>query len=73
MSIVSYPLTYYRNLIQKSFPIISTTFPRKITSKKQLDNYIHFDRLTKNIKIPNKIPLETYNSCIADALLFYGR
>ena len=66
MSIVSYPLTYYRNLIQKSFPIISTTFPRKITSKKQLDNYIHFDRLTKNIKIPNKIPLETYNSCIAD-------
>ena len=66
MSIVSYPLTYYSNLIQKSFPIISTTFPRKITSKKQLDNYIHFDRLTKNIKIPNKIPLETYNSCIAD-------
>ena len=66
MSLISFPLIYYKNLISKSLPIISTTFPRKITTKKELDDYIHFDNLTKNVTIPNKVPLDIYNKSIAD-------
>lgn len=67
MSLVSPSLKYYQNLISNTtVPIINSVFPKEITTKKKLSKYLHLNQLSKNITVPNKVPLESFQSGLLD-------
>lgn len=67
MSLSPHSLKYYQNLISKTtVPIINSVFPKEITSRKKLSKYLHLNQLSKNISIPNKVPIESFQSGLLD-------
>ena len=63
---VKHSLPFYSNLIHKSLPLLESIFPKKISSKEELMNFLNYSSISKNIQIPNSIPLESFNKGILD-------
>ena len=61
---LSHSLPYYRKLLSSSLPIVQNIFPKKMISRYQLSKYLALPAISSNIKVPGKVPINSFNRSI---------
>jgi geranylgeranyl pyrophosphate synthase len=55
-------LLKYKELLEQASPLTEELFPRKVKDSKELSNYLLKDKLSPNLTITGKIPIDSINS-----------
>jgi geranylgeranyl pyrophosphate synthase len=63
---LKHSLPFYNDLINKSLPLLESIFPKKINTRDELINFLQYPKFSKQIKVPNQVPIESFNKGILD-------